>query len=370
VAVARKTAARGSKPAALEGLPNALGYRMPAEWDRHRATWLAWPHNTSDWPGKFSSILWVYAEIVRHLTRGERVCLLVQDAALEKRARAILSKAQVSLDRVDFHRVATDRAWLRDSGPTFVTTQAGARAAVGWRFNAWAKYSDWKRDVHVPTRIAAIASVPLHTPRPSPKGPAMVMEGGALDTDGQGTLLATEECLLSDVQARNPGLGRADLEQAFADSLGIRKVVWLGRGIVGDDTHGHVDDLARFVAPGRVVLVAESDPHDDNYRALHENRERLQGARDASGNQLEVIPLAMPAPVVFAGRRLPASYANFYIANDRVLCPTFNDVRDRDALGILSELFPTREVVGIHAVDLVWGLGTLHCMTQQEPAPR
>jgi agmatine deiminase len=303
---------------------------------------------------------------VRLLSRREQVCILVRDAAVRAQARAVLAKVGVHSKRVDFYRVPTDRSWTRDSGPTFVRRADGSKLAVHWRFNGWAKYANYKRDAKVAAEIAKALRLYLH--RPFADGKPVVMEGGAIDVDGEGTLLATEECLLSDVQARNPGLSRAALERALGDALGTRRVVWLDRGIVGDDTHGHIDDVCRFVAPGVVVLCAEDDPRDANHAILAANRERLESARDAAGRKLEVIPLPMPSPIVFDGVRVPASYANFYIANGRVLVPTFNDPRDRHALGILAELFPDREVTPIYAGDLIWGLGTLHCMTQQEPA--
>ena len=342
----------------------AVAMRMPAEWSPHRATWIAWPHNRTDWPGKFAPIPWVYGEIVRHLSRHERVGLLVANAVEEKTARRIFKRVDADLSQIDFVRCPTDRVWTRDSGPTFVHAK-NRRVAVHWCFNAWAKYPDWKKDRKVAPVIARASGVDLVQAKLGDRW--VVLEGGAIDVDGEGTLLATEECLLDAVQARNPELSRGQMEGALAEYLGVRRVVWLGRGIVGDDTHGHIDDLARFVGPGRVVLVQESNPRDENYEPLAENRERLEGAG------LEVIALPMPRPLILDGRRLPASYANFYIANGLVLVPTFNDPADRTALGILAELFPDREVIGIHAVDLVWGLGTLHCMTQQEPrqgAPR
>ena len=354
------------RPRRLDAAPAALGYAMPAEWAPHRATWLAWPHNQADWPGKFAAIPWVFAEVVRHLHQHERVEILVPDARGERRARRVLVRAGIELARVGFFRVPTDRAWMRDSGPTFVRRPDGTRAAVCWRFNAWAKYSDWKRDQKVAARVAELAGVPQFQARAGAE--RVVLEGGAIDGDGAGTLLATEECLLDPVQARNPGLGRAGTEQVLYETLGARKLIWLSRGLFGDDTHGHVDDVARFVEPGRVVLCRARDPRDANYALLEENRERLGGATDAAGRRLEVIPLPLPRPIDFDRRRLPASYANFYLANDLLLVPTFNDPHDRDALGLFSELFPDREVIGIHAVDLLWGLGTLHCMTQQEPA--
>ncbi len=348
--------------------PAALGFRMPAEWEPHAATWLAWPHNARDWPGKFGAIPWAFGEIIRAIAGSERVRLIVKDAAHEAAARRVLTKAGAALEPIDFFRAATDRGWTRDMCPIFLVREAGGTREVGatsWRFDGWAKYPNWKRDDATKDRI--LAKLGVRSWRPVVDGRRVVLEGGAIDVDGEGTLLATEECLLSDVQARNPGLGRAGTERALCDYLGVSRVLWLGEGIAGDDTHGHIDDLARFVRPGVVVLAAESDPHDANYRALAESRERLQGTRDAKGRTLEVVPLPMPAPLRFAGTRLPASYLNFYLTNGAVLVPTFNDPRDCEALGILGELFPDRVAVGIHAVDLVWGFGTIHCLTQQEP---
>jgi agmatine deiminase len=350
--------------------PAALGFRMPAEWEPHAATWLAWPHNARDWPGKFGAIPWAFAEIIRAIARSERVRLVVKDAAHEAAAKRALERAGAALAQVDFFRAATDRGWTRDMCPIFLVRETGAArelAATSWRFDGWAKYPNCKRDDAAKDKL--LAKLGLRTWRPELDGRRVVLEGGAIDVDGEGTLLATEECLLSDVQARNPGLGRAGTERALRDYLGVSRVLWLGDGIAGDDTHGHVDDLARFVRPGTVVFAAESDARDANYRALAANRERLAGARDARGRTLEVVPLPMPAPLFFAGTRLPASYLNFYVTNGAVLVPTFNDPKDREALGILAELFPGRAVVGIHAVDLVWGFGTIHCLTQQEPAP-
>jgi agmatine deiminase len=343
---------------------------MPAEWEPHEATWIAWPHNRRDWPGKFAAIPWVYAEIVRHLSRSEIVRILVNDAAAERRAGSILARAGADLARVEFFRIPTDRVWTRDYGPMFIVSGRGELAINNWRFNGWAKYDDWRRDDKVPFRVAQRLDIRRLT-APTYNGyrntPVVVLEGGSIDVNGQGLLLTTEECLLSDVQQRNPGLTRQGYEEVFARYLGVKKVLWLGRGIAGDDTHGHVDDLARFVGPRTVVTAVEESPADDNYLPLRENLERLRGLTDPEGRRLEVVPLPMPAPVTFEERRLPASYANFYVANDRVLVPTFNDPNDRKALGLLADLFPGRAVVGIHAVDLVWGLGTLHCLTQQQP---
>jgi agmatine deiminase len=338
---------------------------MPAEWAPHDATWLAWPHNATDWPGKFAPIPWVYAEIVRNVARGERVRLLVNDAAHETKARKVLGRAGVPLANVELRRVRTDRVWTRDSGPIFVS-ENGRKAIARFRFDAWSKYPNWKSDVKVPERAAKALDVPLLPVRHRDRD--VVLEGGAIDVNGQGTILTTEECLLDpEVQVRNPGFSREDYEAVFRDALGATNAVWLGKGIAGDDTHGHVDDLARFVSARTIVLCRETRPDDANYQPLEENRERLQAARLQDGSRPEVVHLPMPAPVVFDGQRLPASYANFYVANAAVLVPTFDDRNDRIALGILAELFRDRPVVGIHALDLVWGLGTLHCLSQQEP---
>jgi len=359
-------AARTKEPTAA-ALP-----RFPAEWEPHAATWLAWPHNRSDWPGRFAPIAWVYGEIVKRLVpssddaAGERVRLVVSDARARARAERLLARLGVDLSHVDFFVWRTDRSWLRDSGPLFVERDGGL-AVARFRFNGWAKYPNWRHDVRLPERAAKRLGLPLHPA--THDGRPVVLEGGAIDSNGRGTLLATEECLLDpEVQVRNPGFGRRDYETVFRRELGISNTIWLGKGIHGDDTHGHVDDLCRFVGPRTIVLCREQDRRDDNYRPLEENRERLEGARLEDGSRPQVVFLPMPAPLFFDRLRLPASYANFYIANAAVLVPTFNDPNDRLALGILAELFADRPVVGIHAADLVWGLGTLHCASQQEPA--
>jgi len=341
---------------------------MPAEWEPHEATWLTWPHRLSDWPGKFAPIPWVYGEIVRKITPGEMVRILVPDERQESLARRLLDRAGVDLSRVEFFRVPLDRGWARDFGPLFVKDDAAHEVAIArFHFNGWAKYPDYKKDDLVPERVARALRIPL---RPVSAGDRpVILEGGSIDVDGGGTLLTTEECNLDPVvQVRNPGLGREGFERIVGEALGVSKVIWLGRGIAGDDTHGHVDDLCRFVSPARVVLCRETDASDANHRPLEENRERLQSARTADGRRLEVVPLPMPRPLWIDGQRLPASYANFYISNAAVLVPTFNDPADRVALGMLADLFPDREVVGIHSVDLVWGLGTIHCLSQQQPA--
>jgi agmatine deiminase len=351
--------------------PRALGYRMPAEWEPHEATWLAWPHNPEDWPGKFQAIPWVYAEIVRLLSARERMHILVNDAKAEGRAHSHLARAGATLDQVSFHLWPTNRVWTRDSGPIFIRDGAGRVALTDWHFNAWAKYPDWQLDDQVPERVAELLGVPSWQPSVVLEGGELrrlVLEGGSIDTNGEGILLTTEECLLSDVQQRNPGVSRDQLERVFDDFLGIDQVIWLGRGVAGDDTHGHVDDISRFVAPETIVTAVEPNTKDPNHEPLADNLQRLKAARTMDGKQFTLVELPLPRPVVFRGQRLPASYANFYIANGLVLVPTFNDPNDRVALNILAEVFPGREVIGIHSVDLVWGLGTLHCMTQQQPA--
>jgi agmatine deiminase len=350
-------------------IPEKLGWRMPGEWERHEATWIGWPHNTTDWPGKMAAIHWVYGEIVQKLSASERVRILVNDKTHEVKARRFLDRLGVVSDNVEFVRIPTNRGWTRDFGPIFLKhDDSQSQISIArFQFNAWAQYPDWQKDNRVPERVAAKFKIPL-VPITHQKQ-KVVLEGGSIDVNGQGTLLTTEECLLDEtIQVRNPGFSRQDYEEVFRGYLGISQVLWLGRGIAGDDTHGHVDDLCRFVDPYTVVLCQEPNPLDENHRPLAENRERLEGMRCEDGRKIGIVPLPMPAPLFFDGQRLPASYANFYISNSVVLVPTFNDPNDRVALGILSELFPDRTVVGLHAVDLVWGFGTIHCLTQQQPA--
>jgi agmatine deiminase len=357
----------GAQSKQVEPAPAALGYRMPAEWETHAATWLAWPHEKTDWPGKFAPIPWVYADIVRHLSQLERVRILVANADAERAVRGILNKAGANLSAVEFFRVPTNRGWIRDFGPIFVRNdKKGERAVTNWHFNAWAKYDDWKKDDAANDRLAA--KLKWKQWRPEFRGRRAVLEGGSIDVNGCGTLITTEECLLSTVQARNPNVSRKELEELFRDYLGITHVLWLKNGIVGDDTHGHVDDLARFVNPTTVVTVVEPDPLEANYDPLRENLGLLREMKDHDGRPLRVETLPMPAPVYFDGQRLPASYANFYVANQIVLAPTFNDPNDTLALTKLADLFPGRKIIGIACLDLVLGLGTIHCMTQQEPA--
>ncbi len=340
-------------------------YRMPAEWEPHAATWIAWPHNAEDWPGKFQPIPWVYAEIVRHLSRVEDVHILVNDLTAERRANGLLRRAGANLARLHFHHWQTDRVWLRDSGPIFVK-EGDDLAVTNWKFNAWAKYSNWHRDDLIPQHVAEHYALPEM--RPEVNGQRLVLEGGSIDVNGAGLLLTTEECLLSEVQQRNPGVSCGQIEAAFAEHLGIEQTIWLHRGCAGDDTHGHVDDVTRFVGENAILTAVEPNTADENHLPLAENLDRLRSARNLRGEPFDLRTLPMPAPVFFDGQRLPASYANFYIANELVLAPTFNDPNDRRALNILADCFPTREIVGIHCVDLIWGLGALHCMTQQEPA--
>ena len=342
-----------------------MSYRFPAEWEPHAATWIAWPHHEPDWPGKLEPIPWVYAEIVRVLHRHERVEILCNDDGVRDAAMRYLGAHGVR-ENVGLHVVPTDRVWLRDSGPTGVVDERRVVSLMNWRFNAWAKYPNYTCDEHVGEALARITGLTRIEPKRGDTGERIVLEGGAIETDGAGTLLVTEECLLSDVQVRNPGMTRSDYEALFHEALGIRQTIWLGEGCVGDDTHGHIDDVARFTAPGVIVLAYEQDPSDENHRRSVDNLERLElagGGQDA----FHIVKLPYPRPVEMNGERLPASYANFYIANGVVLVPTFNDRNDRVALDTLAELFPDRQVIGIHAVDLVWGLGTLHCLTQQQP---
>jgi agmatine deiminase len=361
----------------------ALGYRLPAEWEPMAAVWLCWPQNRSDWPGRFAPIPFVYAEIVRHLARVGRVEIIVKDEAAEARARAVLAFANV-IDgahrqpktsqtfagvpqaNLRFHRWPTNRGWTRDSGPIFICHRSGRLAITNWGFNGWAKYRNWQLDDQLPERIANRLKLPAFVPEFA-GGRRVVLEGGSIDSNGQGLLLATEECLLGRTQQRNPGMTRSDLEEVLGRFLGIRKLLWLERGIAGDDTHGHIDDIARFVGPGTVVAACEADRTDANYEPLHDNLKRLRAMTDVRGKRLRVIPLPMPSPVVIRGQRVPASYANFFIFNGTVLVPTFNQPSDRLALNTLAAAMPKHTIIPIYSGDLIWGLGTIHCLTQQQP---
>ncbi len=341
--------------------------RMPAEWEPHEATWLGWPHNATDWPGKLDTIRWVYGEMVRKIAPGETVRILVNSPAQRDLASRYLTRAGAGMEQVEFIVHPTNRGWTRDTGPVFVRGDEGDAAIVHFHFNAWAKYPDWQKDRRVPEVAAKRLNKTLIDARAD--GRPFILEGGGIDVNGRGTLLTTEECYLDpEVQVRNAGLSRGEFEAAVKEYLGATNILWLAAGITGDDTHGHVDDLCRFVNPTTIVLIREDDPNDVNYRPLAENWERVQDFRLEDGSKPEVVPLPMPAPLFFDGGRLPASYANFYMSNHAVLVPTFNDANDRIALGTLAELFKDRQVVGIHAVDLVLGFGTLHCLTQQQPA--
>jgi agmatine deiminase len=406
----------------LETSAAELGLRMPAEWEPHAATWLAWPHNRRDWPGKFEPIPWVYAEIIRNLAKHERVELIVNNAAAARQARKVLERADALSNNIRFHHWRTDRVWLRDSGCIFVRAQPGSarpdsrgrlslhenregheftRAdqlvkkslalapegllALKFRFNAWAKYSNWRKDDKIGSLMAQVGVPTLRKLRrvgqpqkskvghsfeihPLACGKRIVLEGGSIDVNGAGTILTTEECLLSKVQERNPHLTRVHYEKAFADYLGAPHTIWLGRGIAGDDTHGHIDDLSRFVARDTVVTMVEPNSKDENHAPLRANFRRLQAARDQHGRQLHIVEIPMPQPVVFESRRLPASYANFYICNGVVLVPVFNRPNDRIALDTLAQVFPTRDILPIYSGDFIWGFGAMHCMTQQQPA--
>jgi agmatine deiminase len=342
--------------------------RMPAEWERHRATWIAWPHFEPDWPGKLGPIPWVYGEIARVLADFEPVEILCHSDVVLENAQFVLDGHDVRKDRIRLHLVPTDRTWLRDSAPTGVVDANGAVSLLNWSFNAWAKYPNWHQDAEIGRAIAGITELPRVEPRRADGSGRLVLEGGGIDVNGAGLLLATEEWLLSDVQVRNPGMTRSDYDAAFGEWLGIRRTIWLGEGCDGDDTHGHVDDIARFVSSDTIVLAVEDDPRDTNHERSMDNVRRLElASQDPSVGPLRVVRLPYPRRVIMDGERLPASYANFYIGNGVVLVPTFNDPNDRIALNVLAELMPKHQVVGIHAVDLVWGLGTVHCLTQQEP---
>ncbi len=333
----------------------------PAEWERHDATWIAWPHHEPDWPGKLGAIPWVYAEIVRALQRHERVEILCHDEDVRRDAQRALDAHAVDQSSYRLHVVPNDRVWLRDSAPTFVWNRDKLEL-VNWRFNGWAKYDNYERDEKVGEAVERITGLPRTMAKRPDDNAWMVLEGGGIETDGAGSLLVTEEWLLSDVQVRNPGMLREDYEAAFSDYLGVTSTIWLGNGCAGDDTHGHIDDIARFTPSGAVILAYEEDKADANHASSADNLERLESA----GRRVVKIPY--PRPLIMEGQRLPASYANYYVANDVVIVPTFNDPNDRIALDVIASEHPGRETVGIHAVDLVWGLGTLHCLTQQQPA--
>lgn len=364
----------GAKPATMSRAGESSGpgrsrYMMPAEWERHEATWIAWPHHEPDWPGKLGAIPWVYAEIVRALHTHERVEILCNDESVRAFAAAMLTAHNVAPEGYRLHIVPTDRVWLRDSAPTFVWTEDGSVELVSWHFNAWAKYENHRLDNQVGAAIERITGLArVEALRPDAEREPLVLEGGGIEVNGAGRVLVTEEWLLSDIQIRNPAMTRESYEETFIRYLGAAETVWLGKGSVGDDTHGHIDDIARFASENTVLLAFEENPGDANHKPSVDNLKRLETV--AAEGPLRVVKLPYPRPVIMQAQRLPASYANFYIANGVVLVPTFNDPMDRVALDIIAEEFPNREIVGIHSVDLVWGLGTLHCLTQQQPAPR
>jgi agmatine deiminase len=349
--------------APLQRTPRELGYRMPAEWERHRATWLAWPENEETWPGRLEEVRRIWERMIALLAAREDICLLVRDAEREAAVAGRLRAAGARMERVSFYRIPTVDAWIRDYGPTFLVHPREKRLALcDWVFNAWGgKYPGYPEDERAAREIARSLGVPVFAPD-------FVLEGGAIDVNGAGVCLTTEQCLLN--PNRNPGMSKAEIERHLRDYLGVERVVWLAGGIAGDDTDGHVDDVARFVSASRVVCVLADDPADEDYEVLRENYDRLKGAADARGRALEVVALPTPGRLGHEGGRLPASYANFYIANGLVLVPTYGHANDAVALGLLADCFPGSEIVGIPCVPLVAGLGAIHCVTQQEPAAR
>jgi len=370
-AARRQAARRAPKASPPEPTAAPNGFRLPAQWEPHEATWMAWPHHRTDWPGRLTAVGWAFAEIIGHLTRGETVRLVVSDAAEQRRARRRLEAAGVDLARVEFFHAPTDRAWIRDSGPCFVETRnAGsepALAVAGFGFNGWGRFPGHARDARLARRLAGALALPWIPATWA--GWRLILEGGAIEPNGRGTLIATEECLLDgDAQPRNPATDRRELEAALATMLGARNLLWLARGLEGDDTHGHVDGVCRFVGPKRLLYARQPDRRDPDHRRLEANRERLAAARLEDGSRPELIALPMPEPRYWKGARLPASYANFYIGNEAVLVPTFNDPADRRALGLLADVFPDRRVLGVHAADLIVGGGAIHCLTREQPA--
>lgn len=342
-------------------MPASLGYRMPAEWERHDAVWLSWPCDPATFPGRIEGVEEIYLSIIEALAGSERVNLLVRDGRMKERVEGLLGGAGIASDDVTFHLYDYGDVWFRDYGPIFLVNQNDERLAmVDWDFNAWGgKYENLLRDTAVPGFINRSMNIPSFTP-------AIVLEGGSIDVNGRGTLLTTEECLLN--RNRNPELTKGDIEEALRSYLGVSEIIWLRRGIAGDDTDGHVDDIARFVCPTTVLCACEEDERDENYGALRENYEILLGATDQDGNSIEVKKLPMPERNGPPEQRLPASYTNFYIGNESVLVPTFDSVNDEEALEIIGDSFPDRRVVGIDCRDLIYGFGAIHCITQQQPA--
>lgn len=344
----------------MSDLPRELGYRMPAEWEPHQATWLSWPHNRKTWPGGIEQVWPPYAQLIAALARHETVHVNVNDSEMEREAKRFLDQAGATGEIV-FHHFPTNDAWCRDHGAIFVVRSDSEQplAATNWNYNAWgAKYPS-ELDADISRQMAEFLDVPRFRP-------GIILEGGSIDINGEGLLLTTESCLLN--PNRNPGLNRTEIEQRLHDYLAIDQVYWLGAGIVGDDTDGHVDDITRFVSSRTIVTAVESDSSDENYHALKENRYRLQSMRAPDGKPFEIVELPMPPALVRNGQRLPASYANFYIANGIILLPVFGAASDEIAKSILQDLFSDREIVGIDCTDIVWGLGAFHCLTQQVPA--
>lgn len=344
----------------------AVDRRFPAEWEKQQGVLLAFPHNGNDWPGKYEAIQWAFVEFIKKVAQVESVFLVVADEKHQVKVKAKLEDGHVNMSNVAFIIQKTNRSWMRDSGPIIVKNANGEREALNFNFNGWAKYSNYQLDRKVPARVAEFLNIPFT--QVLYKGKPVVLEGGALESNGKGTLITTEECLLHpDIQVRNPGFTRSDYEAVFQEYLGITNVIWLGDGIVGDDTHGHIDDLARFVNENTIVTVVEEDPTDANYKPLQDNLDRLKKAKLENGQSPKIVTLPMPGRVEFEGLQIPASYANFLVINQCVLVPTFNDPNDRNALNILANCFPDRTIIGISAIDLIWGFGTLHCLSQQIP---
>ncbi|MGZ9676053.1 agmatine deiminase family protein [Flavobacterium sp. GNP001] len=339
--------------------------RFPAEWEKQQGMLLCFPHNGKDWPGKYEAVQWAFVEFIKKVAAFETVYLVVADENQKEKVQTMLEMAHVSADSISYILYKTNRSWMRDSGPIIVYN-GSAREALNFNFNGWAKYKNIQLDKLVPEKVATHLGLPLT--QVVYNGKPVIVEGGAIDVNGRGTLLTSEECLLHpDIQVRNTGFTKEDYEAVFKEYLGVTNVIWLGDGIVGDDTHGHIDDLCRFVNEDTIVAIVETNPEDKNYHALQDNLKRLQNAKLENGKSPVIVALPMPKKVLFDGLQLPASYANFLILNNCVLVPTFNDSNDRIALNILSECFPDREVIGISATDFIWGFGTLHCLSQQIP---
>ncbi len=340
--------------------------RLPAEWEKHQATLLAFPHEGADWPGKFNAVKWVFIEIIRKICDYEPVILIVKSDKHRGEVQRMFSRAKADTTQISYIISATNRSWMRDSGPVIVSNPGKKREAMHFCFNGWAKYTNYRLDRHIPEVVSDFLNIPLK--QVVFKGKPVVLEGGAIDINGSGTLITTEECLIDQQkQVRNPGFTKNDYETIFHNYLGISNTIWLGEGIEGDDTHGHIDDICRFVNRNTVVTCIENNKNDPNHKKLKINLLKLREAKLEDGSQLNIIEIPMPERIDFEDLRLPASYVNFLITNGCILVPTFNDKNDSTALGILRDCFPSRDIIGIHAVDLVWGLGTLHCLSREIP---